>query len=135
LKKVKEIEMNEYEWTVRVTIRDKKTKEVVRVLENWELSDTTTDAIQEDFESYIEDKELSDRQPIGAHVVVKWKSDGGLESTYMSFSPEVYADNDKYGVHDDYIFFYTTLEELQTDGAFSDWDVVEYSLVFDKDEV
>lgn len=45
--------MNEYEWAVAVTIRDKKTKEVIRVLEGWELMDITTDAIQNDFESFI----------------------------------------------------------------------------------
>lgn len=78
---------------------------------------------------------MSDKQPIGARVVVRWKSDGGLESTYMSFAPEVYETEDAYGVHDDYIFFYTTLEELQTKDAFPDWDVVDISLVFDKEEV
>lgn len=51
----KEIDMNGYEWAVVVTIRDKKTKEVIRELEEWELMDTTTDAIQNDFESFIDD--------------------------------------------------------------------------------
>jgi hypothetical protein len=76
-----------------------------------------------------------DRQPIGAHVVIKWKSDGGLESCYMSFAPEVFGGEDIYGVHDDYIFYYTSLEELQADSDDSDWDVLEISLVYNKDEV
>ena len=74
-------------------------------------------------------------KPIGANVKIKWKSDGGLESVYMSFAPEVFDDYDAYGVHDDYIFYYTTLEELQTQDAFDEWEVIEFSLVCAKEEV
>ena len=49
------VSMSAYVWEAEVTIRDKETKEVVGILEGWQLADTTFYGIEEDVVDYVRD--------------------------------------------------------------------------------
>lgn len=69
-------------------------------------------------------------KPIGANCVIQWKSDGGKETAYFSFSEYDEATNtDGHGVSDDLIFGYAQDVDDIRKGYVHDFDVVDFELI------
>lgn len=69
-------------------------------------------------------------QAIGANVVIRWLSDGGTESAYISFGEYNEDTNtDSHGIHDDCIFGYAADINDFITGFAHDVVLIEYDLV------
>lgn len=80
---------------------------------------------------------MTNKQPIGAQVEIEWLS-GGTESAYLSLGEyNEDTDEDTYGVPDDYIFGYFSIEELERfkTKPFDGWKVIDYDLVYEEEAV
>ena len=74
------------------------------------------------------------RKPIGAKCLVRWNSDGGDESVYISFGQynEV-TGHDQHGVPDDFIWGYADDLNDLNEGFKHDITVIESELVYEGD--
>ena len=73
------------------------------------------------------------KNPIGAYVTIDWLS-GGTEHAYVSLGEyNEETELDTYGVHDDHIFGYFSIDELERfkTEPFDGYRVLEYELEYD----
>ena len=54
------------------------------------------------------------RTPIGCYSSIRWKDSGEIEDVYISFGTyKISTNTDSYGIDDDFIFYYSDLQDAQ----------------------
>ena len=74
---------------------------------------------------------MTKKQPIGARCVIKWLSDGGLESVYISFGEyNEETEQDGHGVHDCLIWGYSDNVDGIAEAYEAEIKILETELIY-----